>query len=92
MLNFKNGGTTDFDYISVLGNYVTYIRFSMCVPHSVHTAPEFSYIVDHSFINVPIIIVEGFRMSRGFLVINYERRGSLGKERKVCCEHTHTNQ
>ena len=28
-MNLKNGGTTDFDYNSVLGTSGTYIRFSM---------------------------------------------------------------
>ena len=35
-MNLKNGGTTDFDYNSVLGTSGTYIRFSM-VQTQTHT-------------------------------------------------------
>ena len=33
-MNLKNGGTTDFDYNSVLGTSGTYIRFSMFIPNT----------------------------------------------------------
>ena len=64
-MNFKKDGTTDFDYISVLGNYVIYIRFSMvithaCILHASSSSEENQQMFLFLFLENPFITAHAF--------------------------------